>query len=111
MKNLFMLALALVMTCTFAFAQSPYSKGESVGKEIAKSAIAEDEENFFEYFEAFFEDIMEYASNDDEQGYLSYCDGIEAGVKAVCKANGISESDAEELLAIISEGLEEALGE
>ena len=41
MKNLFMLALALVMTCTFAFAQSPYSKGESVGKEIAKSAIAE----------------------------------------------------------------------
>ena len=68
MKNLFVLALALVMTCTFAFAQSPYSKGESVGKEIAKSAIAEDEENFFEYFEAFFEDIMEYASNDSVSG-------------------------------------------
>ncbi len=111
MKNLFMLALALVMTCTFAFAQSPYSKGESVGKEIAKSAIAEDEENFFEYYQVFSEDIIEYASNDDEQGYISYCSGIEAGVKAVCKANGISESDAEELLVIILEGLEEALGE
>ena len=34
MKNLFVLALVLIMSCTFAFAQSqsPYSKGRALKK-------------------------------------------------------------------------------
>ena len=109
MKHLFMLALALVMTCTIAFAQSPATKGEAMGKKITKLALSENEADFEQTLLRFLDDLAEYGINDDEAGFQSYLEGVAMGMVKECKANGLSEDDAMELFDIVTEDLDEAL--
>lgn len=113
MKNLFMLALALVMTCTFAFAQSqsPYSKGKYYGKQIINIAIQEDDDAF----DCLGTDVESYiASNiETEDDLVNFIKGLEAGMRESCKANGLSDDETDQVIemmgcAIVEGMLEES---
>ena len=101
MKNLFMLALALVMTCTFAFAQSqsPYSKGKYYGKQIINIAIQEDEDAF----DRLGTNVESYiASNiETEDDLVNFIKGLEAGVRESCKANGLSDDETDQIIEMM----------
>lgn len=90
MKNLFMLALALVMTCTFAFAasQSPYEKGKYYGEKIIKFHLEgyEDEDDINILAENMANYINDYLET-EEQRY-SFLEGIEAGIRKGCNDYG-----------------------
>ena len=101
MKNLFMLAMALIMTCTIAFAQSPASKGEAMGKKITKVALFENEADFEQTMLRFLDDLAEYGINEDEASFQSYLEGVAMGMVKECEANGLSEDDAMELFDIV----------
>ena len=107
MKNLFLLALALVMTCTFAFAQSPYSKGKYFGKQMINCAFQQDDDAM----EDLTEDLEEYAdeyieSEDDLEDFLN---GFEVGVREGCKANGLSDDETEQVIEIMGYAMIEAM--
>ena len=101
MKNLFMLALALVMTCTFAFAQSqsPYSKGKYYGKQIINIAIQEDDDAF----DCLSTDVESYvASNiETEDDLVNFIKGLEAGMRESCKANGLSDDETDQVIEMM----------
>ena len=101
MKNLFMLALALVMTCTFAFAQSqsPYSKGKYYGKQIINIAIQEDEDAF----DRLGTNVESYiASNiETEDDLVNFIKGLEAGMRESCKANGLSDDETDQVIEMV----------
>lgn len=105
MKNLFMLALALVMTCTFAFAasQSPYEKGKYYGEKIVKFHLEgdEDEDDLNILCENMANYINDYLET-EEQRY-SFLEGIEAGVRKGC--NDYAEAYADSL----REGIEKII--
>ena len=101
MKNLFMLALALVMTCTFAFAQSqsPYSKGKYYGKQIINIAIQEDDDAFDRLstnVESYIESNIE-----TEDDLVNFIKGLEAGVRESCKANGLSDDETDQIIEMM----------
>lgn len=109
MKNLLLLALALVMTCTFAFAQSqtPYSKGKYYGKQIITLAFENDEDGIDRLcasVESYIEDYVE--TEDDLENLLN---GLEAGLREGCKAYGLSDEDADELVEYFGYSLLEGL--
>ena len=96
-----MLALALVMTCTFAFAQSqsPYSKGKYYGKQIINIAIQEDDDAF----DCLGTDVESYiASNiETEDDLANFIKGLEAGVRESCKANGLSDDETDQVIEMM----------
>lgn len=109
MKNLFVLALALVMTCTFAFAQSqsPYAKGKSFGKELINLAFSEDEDGL----ETLATKLESYMTNNiqTEQDVENFLNGLEAGMREGCKANGLSDDETEQVIEIMGYAMIEAM--
>ena len=98
MKNLFMLALALVMTCTFAFAasQSPESMGKYYGEKLIKYAVADD----FEAVEKLSTEAMNYIDQrleTEEQAY-EFISGLEAGIRKACNDLGLGDEVADMLI-------------
>lgn len=98
MKNLFMLALALVMTCTFAFAasQSPYEKGKYYGEKTIKLGLEGDEDNIkilAENAENYVDDYIE-----TEEQLESFLEGFEAGVRKACNDYGLGDEVADMLM-------------
>lgn len=95
MKNLFVLALALIMSCTFAFAQSqsPYSKGKSVGKKLIEYAFTEDNNAI----ERLSTDIESYCENyiETEEDLSNLLEGIKSGIYAGCEQYDLGEDIAE----------------
>ena len=104
MKNLFMLALALVMTCTFAFAasQSPYEKGKYYGEKCVKLGLEGDEDNLNILAENTANYINDYIET-EEQVY-SFLEGIEAGIRKACNDYGLGEEVADMLLEEFAKG-------
>ena len=100
-----MLALALVMTCTFAFAQSqsPYSKGKYYGKQIINIAIQEDDDAF----DCLSTDVESYiASNiETEDDLVNFIKGLEAGMRESCKANGVSDDETDQVVEMIGHAI------
>lgn len=98
MKHLFMLALALVMTCTFALAQSqtPISKGKSYGKQIINLIIQEDEDGL----ERLGESVESYVTNniETEDDVVKFLEGLEAGMREGCKSNGLSDEETDQVV-------------
>ena len=98
MKHLFWLALALVMTCTFAFAQSqsPYSKGKYYGKQLINLAFQEDEEGL----DCLTADIESYIDRniETEDDVVNFINGLEAGLREGCKAIGMSDKETDEAI-------------
>ena len=95
MKNIFVLALALIMSCTFAFAQSqsPYSKGKYFGIKIVEIGIAEDEaatEKLVYDYEIYCDEYIE-----TEEDLENFFKGIENGIYVACKEYGLGEDVAE----------------
>jgi hypothetical protein len=109
MKNLFVLALALVMTCTFAFAQSqsPYAKGKSFGKELINLAFSEDEDGL----ETLATKLESYMTNNvqTEQDVENFLNGLEAGMREGCKANGLSDEETDEVIEMLGYALLEGM--
>ena len=109
MKNLFMLALALVMTCTFAFAasQSPYEKGKYYGEKTVKIGEEGDEDDL----NILVENIENYVANyiETEEQFYSLLEGFEAGVRKACNDYGLGEEVADELMAAFAAGMLEEL--
>lgn len=95
MKNLFVLALALIMSCTFAFAQSqsPYSKGKSFGKKTIECAITEDDNAL----ERLCTDIESYCQNyiETEEDFSNFLEGFKSGIYAGCEQYDLGEDIAE----------------
>ena len=109
MKNLFVLALALVMTCTFAFAQSqsPYSKGKYYGKQIINLAFQEDEDGIDRLgvsVESYIESNIE-----TEDDLVNFLNGLEAGMRESCKANGLSDEETDALVEYLGYAILEGL--
>ena len=109
MKNLFMLALALVMTCTFAFAQSqsPYSKGKYYGKQIINLAFQEDEagiDRLSVSVESYIESNIE-----TEDDLVSFLNGLEAGMRESCKANGLSDDETDLVMEMMGNAILEGM--
>ena len=109
MKHLFMLALALVMTCTFAFAQSqsPYSKGKYYGKQIINIAIQEDEDAL----DRLSTNVDSYiASNiETEDDLVNFINGLEAGIRESCKANGLSDDETDQVIEMMGHAILEGM--
>lgn len=109
MKNLFLLALALVMTCTFAFAQSqsPYSKGKYYGKKIITLSIQED----MDALERLGEDLDEYIMSniDTEEDVINFLEGLEAGMREGCKAQGLSDEETDQVVELMGYALLEGM--
>ena len=113
MKNLFILALALIMTSTFVFAQTetPYAKGKYYGEQIIEIAIYGDDEDLEE-----LSNRMGYYVGyniETEEQLTSFFDGFEAGVRKACDDYGLDKEFADTLLASFMEsytkGLESSL--
>lgn len=111
MKNIFLLAMTLMLSCTIAFAQSSYAKGEALGKTMAETIVDIDEDGFTECYEQLVEDIRKFSLNDDKDSYMSYFEGFAVGTVKVLTANGYSEDDAFEFLEILIDGLTDVLSE
>ena len=109
MKNLFMLALALVMTCTFAFAasQSPYSKGKYFGKQTVTVGVEGDEDDLENLVERIEDYVYDYVET-EEQLY-SFLEGFEAGVYEACDEYGLGEEVADELMEAFAAGMLEEM--
>ena len=104
-----MLALALVMTCTFTFAasQSPYSKGKYFGKQTVTVGVEGDEddlENLVERIEDYVGDYVE-----TEEHLYSFLKGFEAGVYEACDEYGLGAEVADELMTAFAAGMLEEL--
>ncbi len=98
MKHLSLLAVVLVMTCTFAFAasQSPYEKGKYYGEKAIKLGLEGDEDNInllAENVENYVDDYIE-----TEEHLYSFLEGIEAGIRKACNDYGLGEEVADMLL-------------
>lgn len=109
MKNLFVLALALVMTCTFAFAQSqsPYSKGKYYGKQFIDLTFQEDEDGFDRLcanIESYIESNLE-----TEDDLVNFLNGLEAGVRESCKANGLSDDETDLVVDMMGNAILEGM--
>lgn len=109
MKNLFMLALALVMTCTLAFAasQSPYEKGKYFGYKTVELGIEGDEDDINELSSAV-EKYVDYNIETEEQ-LVSFLDGFERGVRNACDEYGLGDDVANMLLEMFAEAMLEEL--
>ena len=112
MKQLFLLALALVMTCTFAFAQSqtPYAKGKYYGKQIITLTFQEDEAGM----ERLGENLEKYIVDNinSEEDIVNFFEGLEAGLRDGCKANGFSDEETDQIVEMMGYAiLEGMLGE
>ncbi len=109
MKHLFLLALALVMTCTFAFAQSqtPYSKGKFYGKQIINLAFQEDEDAI----DRLSTNVESYiASNiETEDDLVNFLNGLEVGMRESCKANGLSDDETDQVIEMMGYAIFEGM--
>lgn len=98
MKNLFVLALALIMSCTFAFAQSqsPYSKGKYFGKKMIELAFSEDEAAA----DKLGNDVEKYINNyvETEEQLENFLDGLESGIYEACDEYGLGEDIADQIV-------------
>ena len=109
MKNLFVLALALVMTCTFAFAQSqsPYSKGKYFGKQIINLAFQEDEDAI-DRLSVSVESYIE-SNIETEDDLVNFLNGLEAGMRESCKANGLSDDETDLVMEMMGNAILEGM--
>lgn len=109
MKHLFMLALALVMTCTFAFAQSqsPYSKGKAHGKQLITLTM----EQNMDRLESLVVDIETYMTNNinTEEDMTNYLEGLEAGMREACKAQGFSDEETDAIMEMMGYAMLEGM--
>ena len=101
MKHLTLLAVILVMTCTFAFAQSqsPYSKGKYYGKQIINLAFQEDEDGI-DRLSVSVESYIE-SNIETEDDLVNFIKGLEAGMRESCKANGLSDDETDQVIEMV----------
>lgn len=89
------MALALIMSCTFAFAQSqsPYSKGKSYGKKLIECGLTQDNNAI----ERLGTDIASYCENyiETEEDLANLMEGIKSGIYAGCEQYDLGEDIAE----------------
>ena len=110
MKHIFLLAVALVMTCTFAFAQtqSPYSKGKYFGKKLIQTAVEGDEaasDRLDDEVEAYIDNNVE--TEEDLENFLN---GLEAGIRQGCNDYGLGDEIADMILEELAMALLAELG-
>ena len=109
MKNLLLLALALVVTCTFAFAQSqsPYSKGKYYGKQIINLAFQEDEDGI----DRLSVSVKSYIESniETENDLVNFLNGLEAGMRESCKANGLSDEETDLVIEMMGNAILEGM--
>jgi predicted hydrocarbon binding protein len=105
MKNLFLLALALIMSCTLAFAQSntPYAKGKYYGKKMIEYAFA----NNTNGMNSLTASCENYVTNnlETEDDLVKFLEGLEAGMREGCKACGLSDEETDMVIEMAGEAL------
>ena len=109
MKQLFLLVVALVMTCTFAFAQSqtPYSKGKYYGKQVITLAMQGNQDQLDKLGESA--EAYIYNNLETEDDFVKFIEGLEAGMREGCKAAGLSDYETEQVLELAGQALMEGL--
>jgi predicted NACHT family NTPase len=109
MKHIFLLAVALVMTCTFAFAQSqtPYAKGKYYGKQLITLAIQDNQAALDKLSENAESYILNNLETEDD--FIQFIEGLEAGMREGCKAQGLSDYETEQVVALAGEALLEGM--
>lgn len=110
MKNLLMLAVAMLLSWSIAFAatQSPYfQKGKYYGKQIIVYALNGQDEDV----EHLSEDVEAYIDNniETEDQLVSFIDGIESGLRQGCQDAGFDEESTEAIVKSFEESLLAAL--
>ena len=87
MKHLSLLAVLLVMTCTFAFAQSPHAEGKHFGKKMIVAAVEDNQEGLNKLSQDLNENIQMYINT--EEDVANYLDGFAAGIREACDEYGL----------------------
>jgi predicted NACHT family NTPase len=111
MKHIFLLAVALVMTCTFAFEQSqtPYAKGKYYGKQLITLAIQDNQAALDKLSENAESYILNNLETEDD--FIQFIEGLEAGMREGCKQLGLSDEETDEVIEMMGAGMMEALME
>ena len=106
MKLLSLLALAIVMTTTFAFAQSqtPEQKGKAAANILIKAIVEEDADAI----ERLGEEMMRLDSVYNETQAEQYLKGFIDGIYYYCGYYGLDEETADSIVEMIAT---EVLGE
>ena len=109
MKNLFLLAVALIMSCTIAFAQSntPFAKGKYFGKKMIEYALSENEEAI----EKLGNEVEKYYDEniDTLEEIESFFNGFEQGIYAGCEEVGLGKDVAAEIVEAFAASILEEL--
>lgn len=102
MKKLYLLLVAVMLTCSVAFAQSPtpYEKGKELGISIVKTGVDTTQDSFYENIVRLSVDLIRYAG-DDSNSMEMYLSGLGNGVYMQCEADGIPKQIADNLLEVI----------
>ena len=100
MKNLFVLALALIMSCTFAFAQSqtPEQKGKAAANILIKAILEEDADAM----ERLGEEMVRLDSVYNETQAEQYLKGFFDGIYYYCGYYGLDEETADSIVEMIT---------
>ena len=110
MKHLFLLAVALVMTCTFAFAQSqtPYAKGKYFGKKMIEIGLNGDSNAS----DRLGDEVEKYVNNNisTEKDLENFFNGLEAGIRQACSDYGLGDEVADMVLESLAQALLAELG-
>ncbi len=110
MKNLLMLAVAMLLSWSVAFAatQSPFfQKGKYYGKQMFTSIFigqAEDIDHLVEDIEAYMDNNIE-----TEDQLVSFLDGIKAGLRQGCQDADLDKETTEAIVKSFEESLLAAL--
>lgn len=98
MKNLFLLVLTLIVSCTFAFAQSndPYTKGKYFGNKLIEYSVTENNEAMDKLSDEI--DVYAEAYLETEEDLDNLFKGIAAGIYEGCEKYGIPEEIADQIV-------------
>lgn len=104
MKNLLMLAVAMLLSWSIAFAatQSPFSqKGKYYGKQVFNCVVYGQEEDI----EHLVEDVEVYMDNniETEDQLVSFIDGIMAGLRQGCQDADLDKETTEAIVKSFEE--------
>ena len=109
MRNLFLAAVAMLMTATFAFAatssQTPSQKGTEYAQKIIKALVVEDYDALYQNSE----NMGYYVVNLDESQIDSFFESFNEGIYYYCNYYGLGEEFAREFLESFYSSLLEEL--
>lgn len=109
MRNLFLAAVAMLMTATFAFAttssQTPSQKGTEYAQKIVKACVEEDYDALFQHSKS----MGYYIGNLDESQIDSFFESFNEGIYYYCNYYGLGEEFAREFLEGLYASLHEEL--